>query len=240
MHQRQREFFVAGAKKVVVVPTSKTGVFFKVMKVTYAVPLGGLVFLSPTDIVAGFSAVSANKKVTGHAQIQSQYHSRILRQKIWLRVTSLHPAIQVQDPLSQEVVYPIRALKGLQATATKVGMMLFIASMCLVLPIALFPPFVLHKMRIISKMQQEDSSLRASQFCARWILRFIPFCTIRAIPYRDDNPQRSIWVSNHVSSLDIFMLLAADKVLRGRRRRPMKIIYVSESLSRMKVFATVE
>ena len=122
---------------------------YRTMKVGCAVrlSLGGLL-LSPTDFVTGFSAVPTNKKGTGHAGMQSQ-HQPIRRQSTQLRVTSLHPAIRVQDPLSQEVANPIRPLKGLQATVTKVGMMLFIASMCLVLPFALFPPFLLHKMNII-------------------------------------------------------------------------------------------
>ena len=196
---------------------------------TVQLSLWGLL-LSSSDIVTGFSV--AKSKPTGHAEIQFfQYQPKIHRQNTQLRVTTLHPAIQVQDPLFQEVANPVRTLKGVQATATKVGMILFIASMCLVLPIALFPPFVLHKMHIISKMRQEQLSLRAGQFCARWMLRFIPFCSIKAIPYHDDNPQPSIWVCNHASALDVFMLLAADKTLRGKQKRPLKIVYVSDTLS---------
>jgi len=36
----------------------------------------------------------------------------------------------------------------------------------------------------------------------------------------------TIWVANHVSALDTFLLLAADyKQLRGRNKRPVKVIY---------------
>jgi len=68
-------------------------------------------------------------------------------------------------------------------------------------------------------------ALRAGQFCARWLLRLIPFCTVKTIPYHDPNPEPSIWVCNHVSALDIFMLLGKDLKLRGRNKRPMKIVY---------------
>jgi len=142
--------------------------------------------------------------------------------------TVLDHVIQIQDPLFQESARPIRSLTGLSAFLTKMGMMLFIISMCVTLPMALFPPFLLNKVGLISKMRQEQFSLRAGQFCARWLLRLIPFCYIKAIPFQDDNPEPCIWVCNHVSQLDVFMLLAADKTLRGKRKRPLKIVYVSE------------
>jgi 1-acyl-sn-glycerol-3-phosphate acyltransferase len=116
--------------------------------------------------------------------------------------------------------------------------MLFITSMCLTLPIALFPPFILHRVGLITKLRQEQMSLRAGQFCARWLLRLIPFCKIHAVSAHHNkleeeeeqpqSPEPSIWVCNHSSQLDVFMLLAADKKLRGKRKRPMKIVYVSD------------
>jgi len=139
----------------------------------------------------------------------------------------LDPAIRVQKkPIYPGDATPIRPLKGIKALITKIGMMLYIASMCVALPIALFPPFLFQKLDLISKMRQEQWSLRAGQFCARWLLRLIPFCRIKAIPHSEDKePEPSIWVCNHTSSLDIFMLLAADKALRGKRKRPIKIVY---------------
>ena len=110
-------------------------------------------------------------------------------------------------------------------------MMAFIASMCVGLPIVLFPPYLFHKLKIITQVQQQQWSLRAGQFCARWMLRLIPFCRLSTIPNIDQDPQPSIWVCNHVSNLDIFFLLAADKKLRGRNRRPIKIVYVSVNYS---------
>jgi 1-acyl-sn-glycerol-3-phosphate acyltransferase len=55
----------------------------------------------------------------------------------------------------------------------------------------------------------------------------IPFCKVTAYPYHDPNPEPSIWVCNHTSALDIFILLAADLKLRGKNKRPLKIVYVS-------------
>ena len=105
-------------------------------------------------------------------------------------------------------------------------MMTYIASMCVALPIALFPPFLLQRLGLISKKRQEQLSLSAGQFCARWLLRLIPFCKIHGIPHKQKDPEPSIWVCNHSSMLDVFMLLAADKALRGKEKRPIKIVYV--------------
>mmetsp|Transcript_20226 Transcript_20226/g.49610 ORF Transcript_20226/g.49610 Transcript_20226/m.49610 type:complete len:385 (+) Transcript_20226:118-1272(+) len=112
-----------------------------------------------------------------------------------------------------------------KAALTKFGMMSFIASMCLALPIALFPPYALLKLGLINRLQKEQMALRTGQFCARWLVRLIPFASVKIIPYHDPNPEPSIWVCNHVSALDIFMLLATDKRLRGKNKRPIKIVY---------------
>ena len=106
-------------------------------------------------------------------------------------------------------------------------MMAYITAMCLALPIALFPPFAMLKLGIIDKVKQEQMSLRAGQFCARWLLKLIPFCRVETIPHHDSNPEPSIWVCNHTSALDIFILLATDWKLRGKTKRPIKIVYVS-------------
>lgn len=199
------------------------------MKLGYAVRLSfGIFLLASPDVVTGFSRPP---RVSSHARIQGQGGRQLVSsQNFKLRVTALDPVIRVYDPLFQHAARPIQPLKGIAATMTKIGMMLYIASMCVALPIALFPPFILCKMGLIPKMRQEQLSLRAGQFCARWLLRLIPFCHIKAIPYQDEDPQPSIWVCNHASALDVFMLLAADKTLRGKRKRPLKIVYVSKEI----------
>ena len=106
-------------------------------------------------------------------------------------------------------------------------MVTYIASMCLALPIALFPQYVLYRFGFISRVQKEQMALKSGQFVARWLLRMIPFAKVETIHHHDECPEPSIWVCNHVSSLDIFMLLATDKKLRGKNKRPIKIVYVS-------------
>jgi len=120
-----------------------------------------------------------------------------------------------------------RSISKLSALITKIGMMAFIVSMCLSLPIALFPPFLLYKLKLISQVQQQRMALTAGQFCARWLLRIIPFSTVKCYssPEKEINPQPCVWVCNHTSALDIFILLAKDKKLRGKNRRPIKIVY---------------
>jgi 1-acyl-sn-glycerol-3-phosphate acyltransferase len=108
-------------------------------------------------------------------------------------------------------------------------MMAFLASMCLVLPFALFPPYLLHRLKFISQVKQQTLALATGQFCARWLTRLIPFCKISCLssPEKEVDPQPSVWVCNHTSALDVFMILASDFDMRGRNRRPIKIVYVS-------------
>lgn len=122
-----------------------------------------------------------------------------------------------------------QGISKLSATLSKIGLMAFLASMCMALPIALFPPFLLYRLKIISQVKQQNMSLAIGQFCARWLLRLIPFCNLSCIssPEKETDPQPSVWVCNHTSALDIFMLLAADHKMRGKKRRPIKIVYVS-------------
>ena len=106
-------------------------------------------------------------------------------------------------------------------------MISFIAAMCIALPATLLPQQLLYRFGLITKMQEEKLALFTGQFCARWLFRLIPFCKVECNSYHDDNPQPSIWVCNHSSALDIFLLLANDLKLRGKNKRPIKIIYVS-------------
>eukprot|EP00978_Attheya_sp_CCMP212_P012874 scaffold32150_cov64-Attheya_sp.AAC.4 len=118
-----------------------------------------------------------------------------------------------------------KKLGKVKKALTKAGMVAFIAGMCLALPVTLLPPTLLQKVRIIDRQKREHLSLRAGQFTARWMMRLIPFANLQAISEQEENPEPSIWVCNHVSMLDVFMLLASDKKLRGRNKRPIKIIY---------------
>jgi 1-acyl-sn-glycerol-3-phosphate acyltransferase len=42
---------------------------------------------------------------------------------------------------------------------------------------------------------------------------------------KNELPEPAVWVCNHTSMLDVFLLMAADRKLRGRNKRPMKIVY---------------
>jgi len=110
-------------------------------------------------------------------------------------------------------------------------MVSYIAGMCIALPMTLYPQRLLYKLGLISKIKKEKWALATGQFCARWMLRFLPFLKLEAIPHHEKHPQPAIWVCNHASSLDIFVMLAADRVLRGKCKRPIKIVYVSWSHS---------
>jgi 1-acyl-sn-glycerol-3-phosphate acyltransferase len=95
-------------------------------------------------------------------------------------------------------------------------------------------------------------SLQVGQFSSRWMMRLFPFASKRVIVDKDEesykNPQPSIWVCNHISLLDIFFVLALDKQMRGKNRRPIKILYwkglesnlVTRALFKMCGFIPVE
>ena len=93
----------------------------------------------------------------------------------------------------------------------------------------LFPVYLLYKARIIDRVRKEKWSLKVAQFCSRWLLRVFPFASKSVLVNADDeqvkNPEPSIWVCNHISMLDLFFVLALDKKMRGKNRRPIKLLY---------------
>lgn len=118
-------------------------------------------------------------------------------------------------------------ISKISALLSKIGMISFIVSMCVTLPIALFPPYLLHRFKLISQVRQQNMALSNGQFCARWLLRLIPFCRVKCYssPEKETDPQPSVWVCNHTSALDIFILLARDFEMRSGKKRPIKIVY---------------
>jgi len=121
---------------------------------------------------------------------------------------------------------PTRAKFGpLQANLTKLAMEMYIASMCVALPVTLFPLWLLRKGRLVSKTKSEHISLETAELCAQWLLWFFPFVRLTLTPYHDPSPEPSVWVANHVSQIDTFLLLAADRRLRGPHKRPIKVVY---------------
>lgn len=111
------------------------------------------------------------------------------------------------------------------AALTKAGMLAFILGMCIALPVTLYPQKALYRLGIITKRRKERWALSTGQFCSRNLLRLFPFCSIETIGAHDPDPQPAVWVCNHTSMLDVFLLMAADAKLRGLRRRPIKIVY---------------
>lgn len=122
-----------------------------------------------------------------------------------------------------------RTLGKVKSSIVRALMISYIVSMCIALPVTLFPVHLLHKARIINRVQKEKMSLHVGQFCSRSMMRLFPFACKRVIVDTSaenyTNPQPSIWVCNHISLLDIFFVLALDKKMRGKKRRPIKILY---------------
>jgi len=150
-------------------------------------------------------------------------------QKTWSTYTSDVDSF-ASSPLFRSVEE--EEIGKIKAALTRMGMVTYIASMCLALPITLLPPHLLHRTKVIDRVQREHLSLRAGKFTARWLLRLIPFAGVDVIPLDKDERKAglepSLWVCNHISMLDIFFLLALDKKLRGGKTRPIKVVYWKE------------
>ncbi|KAL3782123.1 hypothetical protein HJC23_005385 [Cyclotella cryptica] len=133
------------------------------------------------------------------------------------------------SPVDHLKVDSSRKLGKVQSLIVKSLMISYILSMCVALPVTLFPVYLLHKARVITKPQKEKMSLQVGQFCSRWMMRLFPFARKRVIVDKDDqnyrSTQPSIWACNHISLLDIFFVLALDQKMRGKKRRPIKILY---------------
>ncbi|KAL7538432.1 hypothetical protein ACHAWF_006086 [Thalassiosira exigua] len=116
-------------------------------------------------------------------------------------------------------------LTPLESSWTKYCMIAYVAHMCAFLPMSLLPTYVQTKLGLLSKPESEHQALQVGQKCAATLLKWIPFMNLEITPNVVDDPEPTIWVSNHVSNLDTFVFLAADEKLRGKNRRPLKTIY---------------
>lgn len=118
-------------------------------------------------------------------------------------------------------------LSAVQSALTRVGMLAFIVGMCIALPLTLLPQKLLLQLGLVDRVRSERNALSTGRFCTRWLLRLIPFAKLEAIVTEtpNPNPEPAVWVCNHQSMLDVFFLMAADRKLRGKNKRPIKIIY---------------
>jgi len=113
------------------------------------------------------------------------------------------------------------------------GLVAYLLSVCIFVPLYLLPLDLMRKIGLITRRKREHLALRGSTFICSLLLRMIPFAKISITPPEDgstnskEEPEPSIWVCNHISMLDCFLLVAGDKRMRGPKRRPIKIVYVS-------------
>ncbi|KAL9179127.1 hypothetical protein ACHAXT_000169 [Thalassiosira profunda] len=162
-------------------------------------------------------AIVAHRTHSFQPQLQS--HHRPERRRVGFADWSDVKPNPVEQPPSQSKLTP------LESAWTKYGLLAYVAHMCAFLPLSLIPTYVQTRLGVLSKSESEHRALQAGQKCARTLLRWIPFMNVKVTPYLSDDPQPTIWVSNHVSMLDTFVFLATDEELRGKNRRPLKTIY---------------
>jgi hypothetical protein len=137
--------------------------------------------------------------------------------------------IEIPAVESQEGKGLNKGLNRMQSKIVQLLMVSYIVSMCIALPVTLFPVWLLYKAKIIDRVTKEKVSLKVGQFCSRWLMRLFPFASKRVVVDANaeqlKNPEPSIWVCNHISMLDLFFVLALDNKMRGKNRRPIKILY---------------
>ena len=174
---------------------------------------------SPPRVV--MSPPTCKQHVPSAANLMSSSASKQTRKTILYSSAAVSVAdLEAANP-------PERKLNKIQSMVVRTMMVAFIMSMCVALPVTLIPVWVLYRLKIINRTQKEMISLRVGQFCSRWLMRLFPFARKKVIvePETLNDPQPAIWVCNHISMLDLFFVLALDKKMRGKNRRPIKCLY---------------
>jgi len=112
----------------------------------------------------------------------------------------------------------------LKHAIVKLAMSCYVTLLLLTIPMALLPLSLISP--FLTKSRREKWALHLGEACCRWWLRLIPFCCVKLLTQEESQtPVPSIWTANHVSPIDTMLLLAFDKDLRGRHRRPLKVLY---------------
>jgi len=202
-----------------------------------------MMILAIASVAHGFTATTISMPTIGkkvhvqsHTHIRQKRHRQQLSSRTSSSVLTSSKVAEIDgstinggssSSLFSKNTKSLQGISKLSATLSKIGLMAFLASMCMALPIALLPPYLLHRFKLISLVKQQNMALANGQFCARWLLRLIPFCKVSCFssPEKETDPQPSVWVCNHTSALDVFIILAKDLEMRGKRKRPIKILY---------------
>ena len=133
-------------------------------------------------------------------------------------------------PLSTDAPKPMSKLAKI---LTKIGMISYITTVAIGF-ITSLSIIKLLGYAGIPEIRRQKWALSTGQFVARWALRIFPFCKLDVIVDPDDkgrtDPEPAIWVCNHTSMLDVFLLLASDRRMRGGKKRPIKVVYVSTNI----------
>jgi hypothetical protein len=142
---------------------------------------------------------------------------------------------------TEAVAYPtshddeVKPMSNFAKKATKVAAIAYVATVAIGLISTLSFIKLLGYFGISTETRRQKWALSTGQFVARWALRLIPFCKVDVIADKDadymKDPEPAIWVCNHMSMLDVFLLLASDRKLRGNKKRPIKVVYVSKRVA---------
>lgn len=177
-----------------------------------------------------FFAVTLNAKSA--QSLLTFYHPKVTRKSLLTREVGLlhEPLQQYNENSSICNRKEDTTISPFESTWRKYAMIAYVAHMCVAIPVGLVPTLIKSKLKLAPKAELEHEALQVGQACARALFTMIPFMNLKVIPYANELPTPTIWVSNHVSMLDTFVFLCADSQLRGKNRRPIKVIYVSRKI----------
>ena len=92
--------------------------------------------------------------------------------------------MMIKDNSSQFAKY---FMNKIQSKFVQLLMVTYILSMCVSLPLALLPVYILYKAKLISRVRKERWSLKVGQFTSRWLMRIFPFASKRVVVDDDDD-----------------------------------------------------
>ena len=115
-------------------------------------------------------------------------HSHALENTLFRADTAMKSSVSPIPSTTDDhlIVGSTQSLGKIKSMVVRSLMISFIISMCVALPVTLFPVHLLHKFKVINRVQKEKMSLQVGQLCSRFLMRLFPFSKRRVVVDRDD------------------------------------------------------
>ena len=198
------------------------------MKAITIIRIVALLLVTAPTTCHGFVGTPRGERMRTHHRVES-----LLSSSSSLSEPTHHPEPPQSTPPERRVVVPADVedvLSPLECALRTGTLLTFLASMCVVLPTVLAPLWMLqHRGDWMERPARETLALTVAQRATRVLWRMFPFCQLHVTSdcvASCASAEPRIWVCNHTSMLDTFVLLAVDAQLRGPGKRPIKTVYV--------------